>query len=56
MQNALERYKYAYEYEKFVNGRRKSNNINTVLECVKPYVSIAPDKLDAEPFLLNTPE
>ena len=54
-QAALERYKYAHEYEKFVKGRRKSSNINAVLECVKPYITIAPDKLDADPFLLNTP-
>ena len=55
-QAALEQYKYTRGYEKFVEGRRKSSNINAVLECVKPYVSIAPDKLDADPFLLNTPE
>ena len=54
-QAALEQYKYTRGYEKFVEGRRKSSNINAVLECVKPYVSIAPDKLDADPFLLNTP-
>ncbi|MBQ4430884.1 MAG: DNA primase, partial [Synergistaceae bacterium] len=54
-QAALVQYKYVREYEKFVNGRRKSSNINAVLECVKPYITINPDKLDAEPFLLNTP-
>ena len=39
-QAALERYKNAREYEKFVNVRKKSSNINAVLECVKPYLSL----------------
>ncbi|MBQ3455641.1 MAG: DNA primase [Synergistaceae bacterium] len=53
---ALVEYKFAREYEKFVNERRKCSNIEAVLKCVKPYITIDPDKLDAEPFLLNTPK
>lgn len=55
-QAALEKYIRSLEYEKFVKERRKSSNINAVLNCVQSYLSINPEDLDANAFLLNTPE
>ncbi len=53
--SALEKYKHALDYDKFVKERRKSSNINAVLHCLQSYISIKPDDLDDNAFLLNTP-
>ena len=53
--SALEKYKHAIDYDKFVKERRKNNNINAVLNCVQSYISIKLEDLDADAFLLNTP-
>ena len=54
--SALEKYKHSLDYEKFIRERRKNSNINAVLNCVQSYISIKPEDLDADAFLLNTPD
>lgn len=52
----FKRYAEALKYQKFVLGRRESKYISACMKEVKPMVEISPTELDANPFLLCTPE
>ena len=46
----------AIGYQSTAMNYRQSKNIKAVLAEVQPMVLIRPQDLDADPFLLNTPE
>ena len=52
----LKRYAAALKYQKFVLGRRESKYITACLKEVKPMIEIKASELDANPFLLCTPD
>ena len=53
---AYQAYVRASEYRNTAMFYRQSKNIKAVLQEVQPMVLIRPQELDADPFLLNTPE
>lgn len=52
---AYQEYQAAKAYLSFVMKRRESKNITSTLREVRPMLLIDPNELDANPFLLNTP-
>lgn len=52
---AYQEYQAAKAYLSFVMKRRESKNITSTLREVRPMLLINPNELDANPFLLNTP-
>lgn len=55
-QDVYNNYLAAMEYYKFVVKCRSSKNISAMLKEAQPMLEILPDDLDADPFLLCTPE
>ena len=53
---AYERYLHAQDYEKHAKKSRDTRNISAALKEARPMVYINADDLDANPYLLNTPE
>ena len=53
---AYERYLYAQDYEKHAKKSRDTRNISAALKEARPMLCISADDLDANPYLLNTPE
>ncbi len=52
---SFERYTHAQSYKKFIDRRRAYSSIEATLNVVKSKLSISPDELDRNGFLLNTP-
>lgn len=53
---AYQAYQDACEYFRFVVNRRLSKNIASTLKEARPMLEIDRSKLDADGFLLNTPD
>lgn len=53
---SFDKYESALSYEKFVLKRRDSKYIWAALKEVCPYITIQPQDLDVNEFLLNTPD
>ena len=53
---AYERYLHAQDYEKHAKKSRDTRNISAALKEARPMLCISADDLDANPYLLNTPE
>lgn len=53
---AYQAYMRAVNYQSIAMSYRQSRNIKAVLAEVQPMVLIRPQELDADPFLLNTPD
>ncbi|MFY9282848.1 MAG: phage/plasmid primase, P4 family [Miniphocaeibacter sp.] len=55
-EKAFNRYESAMAYRKYVISRRDSRKITSSLKEAQPMLEIEPKDLDADGFLLNTPE
>lgn len=55
-EKTFNRYESAMAYKKYVIGRRDSKKISSALKEAQPMLEIEPKDLDADGFLLNTPE
>ena len=53
---AYGKYSKAVEYKAFALDRRSSKNITTTLKEARPMLAITPRELDADPYLLCTPD
>ena len=53
---SYERYTQAVEYKKYVIKRRDTKNITATLKEARPMLEISQQLLDADEFLLNTPD